>query len=538
MYKLIIVDDEYEHVQGIKNFIPWDKYDIEVCDVAYNGKDGLLLFEKYRPDIALIDIQMPFINGLTLMEEVIKLGQNVQMIIMSGHDNFDYARKAIDLQANNYLLKPCSAEEILQAVLRAKNMAMEENGKKAIINTYQTVFNQYISLFRDKMFMDLLDNKLRNPATFFDDRDKYHIDLSPAECCVAVFRLEDRDNLYTRNTNEEFDCLIISITEYINQKKSESRHFELVGKDGDIVLIASGESFDFDDFSGFIHRLFKELSDVFEYQFVVGIGKTAPSPIQASKSYNQALAVLENCIFLGDRKIAVYDGNISEESFYYLYPFSEEKKIFQGMEMGDSGQTKDAVNNFFRNFEQERITNGNFTKKIGITLLNSIMRFCSEKSIDSGELQGIIFKSFDEIINAKSFEALRSKLVKVIEAIQDHIHSPAPVNRFIQKALHYIHSHFDKDISLKTVADELYISPAYFSFLFKQEMKTNFIDYLNNYRISMAKELLKDVRLKNYEVAFRVGFQDDKYFFKIFKKYTGLTASQFRESINIFDAKL
>lgn len=124
------------------------------------------------------------------------------------------------------------------------------------------------------------------------------------------------------------------------------------------------------------------------------------------------------------------------------------------------------------------------------------------------------------------------RIIRVIEDILDQIHRNAPVNKFIQKAVNYIHNNYHKDISLKEAALELYISPAYLSFLFKNEMKITFIDYLNKYRIQMAKELLKDIRLKNYEVAFKVGFQDEKYFYKLFKKYTGLTASQYRDSLN------
>lgn len=536
MVKLVIIDDEYEHVQGIRNFIPWDKYDIEVCGVAYNGRDGLELFSRVNPDIALIDIQMPFINGLTLIEEVNKLKQNVQMIIMSGHDDFSYARKAIELKANTYLLKPCLAEEILQAVLKAKNIILEENSKKLKLSQFESVFEQYITLFRERLLINLLDNKLRNPSAFYEDAGRYHIHLLNETCCAAVFRLEEKETLYAQSTNKEIDCLIISITEKIKAANAAANHFELVVKDGDLILIASSASFDFNRFLNLIHHVYNELSESFEYPFVVGVGQAVSSPLEVYKSYNQGLAALENS-FLCEKKVIVYDDRIFAESFRYLYPFKEEKELLHAIEAGEQSLIREAIDKFFLGFEQEQSINNNTIKKVGISLLSSIMKFCSEKNIDTVELQQLIFKSFDDIISAKSLEALKAKINKIIEDIMNQIRSNTPVNKLIQCALGYIHSNFTKDISLKNAADELLISPAYLSFLFKQEMKTNFVDYLNNYRIIAAKELLKDFRLKSYEIAYQIGFQDEKYFFKLFKKYTGLTPSQYRETLGVFDIK-
>ncbi len=537
MHKLAIIDDEYEHVQGIKNFIAWDRYGIEVCGIAYDGRDGLELFKKSHPDIALIDIQMPFINGLTLIEEVNRLSLNTQIIIMSGHDNFEYARKAIELNANNYLLKPCSAEEILQAVLKAKNLFVEETKKKQLLSQYQALFNQYATLFKDRLLVDLLDEKLRNPSAFFEDASNYEINLKNTNSCVAVFRLEERESLYARSGNEEMDCLMLGIAEEAKRQIPANDHLELVIKEDDLVLIASREPFDYEWFTGIIGNVYLALSDTFDFPFTVGIGKPVPTPLLSGKSYKQALAALENSLFMGSRKMAEYDDQLFKESIHYLYPFSEEKKILQAIEAGDSSLVRESVESFFGSFGHLPAIDNGLAKKMGLSLLNSIMRFCSEKNIDTPELQQLIFKSFDSITAARSFELLKNVIIRILEDIINQIQIHVPVNKFIQLALNYIHSNYSRDISLKMVADELYLSPAYFSFLFKQKMKTNFIDYLNSYRVLMARDLLKDIRLKSYEIAYQVGFQDEKYFFKLFKKYTGLTASQYRESLRVFDSR-
>lgn len=531
MYKLVIIDDEYDHVQGIRDYIPWSKYDVEVCGVAYNGKDGLELFESQEPDIALIDIKMPFIDGLSLIEEVKKLGHDVQMIIMSGYDNFEFARKAIQLQANNYLLKPCSAEEILQAVLRAKNIVDEKRRNKQLMSSYQPAFGEYMPFFRSKLLTDLLNQKLRNPESFYEDAAEYNIGLSDAPCCVAVFRLEESDGIYTRRSNKEFDYLYIRILEVIDSDKSKGDKYELFIKDNDFVLISCGGHLSSDHFEEFVNRVYNELSDTLECTFQVGIGKDAASPLQAHKSYRQALAALESSTCNGGSKVNVFNDKMTEESFHYLYPIQEENRILQSLGIKDISMLKESVDGFFKAFDGDCDKDVNFIKKVGVTLLYSIIRFYTEKNLDTKEIQEFILKSFNEVIEAKTFEALKEKMIRLADNILKRSSANAPVNKFIQRAIEYIHKNYSSDISLRTVADDLYISPAYLSFLFKHEMKTNFIDYLNNYRVLMAKELLSDIRLKNYEVAYKVGFQDEKYFFKIFKKYTGLTASQYRESL-------
>ncbi|NLM74699.1 MAG: response regulator [Clostridiaceae bacterium] len=533
MHKLVIIDDEYEHVHGIANYIDWAKYDIEVCGVAYNGKEGLEVIKNTHPDIALVDIQMPHIDGLDLTEKIKEMGMNVQVIIVSGYDYFEYTKKAIELKASNYLLKPCSAEEIIQAVMRAKNAVIEEQNRKQMISEYQDLFNQYKNLLRSQFLSRLLDNKLRNRSTFFNECSKYEINLTETPCCTAIIRIEDKHELYTKLSNEEFDFVLLQITETIKGMEGPGLPFEIVMKNDDIVIISSHKELETTSFKEFIIQIFDELTYNYDYNFIAGIGKIAPSPLQSHKSYREALAALESCIFLSDKKIAVFDDQMSEENILHLYPSQDEEKIFEAIETGDFALAEKSVTGFFENFEHVNIRDSYYIKKIGVLLLNNITNFCTRKNIDSQNLQTLILKSYDEITETKDLKTLSLKIANIVENIIKEIHDDAPLNRFIQKALDYIHKNYHKNISLKTMAEELYISPAYLSFLFKQEMKTNLIDYLNSYRIEMAKELLKDVHLKNYEVAYKVGFQDEKYFCKIFKKYTGLTASQYRDSLRI-----
>jgi len=528
MYKLAIIDDETEQVRGIRDFIDWSRYDIEVCGVAYNGREGLSLIEESTPDIAIIDIQMPHMDGLTLIEKINDTGRDVQMIILSGHDNFEYARKAIHLKANNYLLKPCTVEEILQAVLRAKNLAADEQNKKETLRAYHTLFQEHKVFLKDKLLTDLLRERLRNASTFFHDAVQYGIDLTPGPCCAAVFRLLDIDEIYARNTNEEFDYLALSVASFIRDQAKAMAHSELAIHEDDMVLIAT--DMEHSDFVSSIEGIHHALSGAFAYGFAVGIGRQVASPLSASVSYHQALAALDNSIFIGSDSVIVYDNQMLEENYQHFYPFGEEDKIFSAVEMG-SPKIRVLVDNFFRAFDSAQGCDCAFIKKIGITLLSNIYKHCADRNIDSPEIDALIYRNFDRVNTAKTLDALKTIIADVLNDIIELITQHNQMSQLIQTAVEYIHTHYAENINLKTVADTLFITPAYLSVLFKQETQENFIDYLNNHRIERAKELLKDIRLKNYEVAYRIGFQDEKYFYKLFKKHTGLTPSQYRDSL-------
>jgi two-component system response regulator YesN len=531
VYKLAIIDDEFEQVRGIRDFIDWGKYGIEVCGVAYNGRDGLTLFEEQSPDIAIVDIQMPYMDGLTLIESIGRTGRDAQIILLSGYDNFEYARKAIHLKANNYLLKPCTVEEIVQAVLRAKNQAMDEQKKREILCSYQALFQEHKSFLKEKLLESLLQDKLRNPSTFFRDIGQYGVQLTDAPCCVAVFRLADAGRLYGRNSNAEFDYLVLSIASLIRKHAGALSHCELVVRQDDMALIATDEDLNAKAFEAFVRGVHAALSDTFEYGFAAGIGWVVPSPLSAPDSYRQALAALENGIFLGQDAVVAYDSGMLGESYRHFYPMQVEKKIFSAIEAGNQTLVKPLVDEFFSVFEHGARPDTAVIRKVGITLLSGIYKYCADQNIDSPDVDTLLYKSFDEIAGTKTFGVLKQIVISVLNGIIELISQHGRMNQMIQTAVEFIQAHYVSDINLKMVADALFITPAYLSVLFKHETRENFVDYLNQYRIERAKELLRDIRLKNYEIAFRIGFQDEKYFYRLFKKHTGLTPSQYRDSV-------
>lgn len=530
MYKMILIDDEQNRVQAIKNLIDWKKYNIEVVGVAYNGTDGLNLFECLMPDIALVDIQMPYMNGLKVIESVREQNIQTEIIILSGFDNFEYAKQAIRWDVNNYLLKPCSMEEIIEAVCTAKDKFIEKDNQQRKLNSFYSLYMENQKLNRDKLLENLLNSQVDDSFGFFDEIEKYSIKLLDSTTCLAVFQhqTEDNDVKIDRIISQEM------LDEFFSELKIPCV-FEYLYHKGDLVLIMSQEHPEHDDFTQYANEVKLKLTSEFKENFIVGISQPCVSPILISQSYKKALAAIQHVTFFNPETIQEtilrYETHVTDNGHNFHYPFNEEKDILEALEAGDKEKCKTSFDNFFiklqKNFQSD------INSFIGLinTLVGSIYRHCLKKNMDVTSLDMIISNSYDSLTTAKSLDLLKNIIYSMLMTIIENTNVKSEENLFIQKALDFIHNHATENIGLQTLADELFITPAYFSHLFKQEMNINFVDYLNQYRINMAKELLADVRLKNYQVAYQVGYQDEKYFYKLFKKTTGVTASQYRASL-------
>lgn len=425
MYSLVLIDDEIEKLEIISNRMDWHKHNIKILDLATNGRDGLETLKKNNPDIAIIDIKMPFINGLDVICYAREIGLKTKFIILSGFGDFEYAQKAIDLGVVTYLLKPTKFEEILQSILKVANKIEEERKIQSLIEQHSKLkesinessndnsSNVLQQLIINSEFDDDFKNILK--SWNFYKNNQYFI------VCALSLKYRDEENL----KNNLYQALYFLEQPFCNKLK--------VKYNADSFLLGS---------------------------YV--------------------------CIIVGLEKYQLEDFLIDLNSIQKSFDYKNGVSSIIG------------VSNIYENIFD--------THTYYIEALNA-----SEKAKTT--IEGIYYDS-QKVSNNKTNE---NKDLSIL----------------IKNALDYTHNNFNSNLSLDTVSKHVYISKTYFSELFKAEVGINFIDYLNRYRIERAKEFLSNVKYKVYEVAFLVGYRNEKYFYSIFKKYTGLTAAQFRDTIII-----
>ncbi|HHW13033.1 MAG TPA: helix-turn-helix domain-containing protein [Firmicutes bacterium] len=535
MYKVVIIDDEQEQVEGIKNVIDWERYELAIAGTADNGVKGLELIERTLPEIAIVDIKMPLMSGLEMLEEVRKRGIKLQSIILSGYDDFYFAQKAITLQTSNYLLKPCRPEQILQSVLKAKNLIVEERRKSAVLKDYQDLIRENLPVLKEKFLTDLLKGNLSDQAAIEQKMVCYGLPFSAltSEYNVVLFSCHCWAAGEQPAPVKTEEYLLLAVMELVKQGLAPEHRCEvLYEREWVIAIIEIRDGACRQELPLQLEKIKQHIEQLYDLSITVGIGGPVSSLALIWRSYQQAATAVETGFFAGDQQIIMYDPQRAT-GHKYLYPFQEVKKVLLSLETGDEEAVQAAVEKFF----QSLVLAGNPGKReiqqLSLTLVSNILQYCFDQNIDLERNGTDILQFFDRILQANTLQQLQEIIGLFLTGIVRQLAADRERNNIVQFAIDYIKENYQSNINLQTIAEQVNYSPSYLSFLFKQETGKNFVDYLNHYRIEQAKKLLRDTNAKNYEIAYQVGYQDEKYFYQIFKKYTGLTASQYRESFRL-----
>lgn len=525
MYKLFIVDDEIDRIEAIKALIPWSDYKIEVCGEANNGMTAFELIKKLQPDIVISDIRMPIMDGLELFKKLKQENLKIKGIILSGYDDFEYAKKAINLNVIEYLLKPCKPEEILEAVVRASKMVEQELNSKNILESYKVRYDESLSQKRTELLKALVlgkNIKLEDIEKNIQmdninkKNDKYFV--------IVIFSIDNKNKITDYKKVEELKSNIITLAKKQFIKETLVEAFENL-EDIICIMFIDKSYYESNALLLNINNVKSEIGT----SLTVGIGSLVKNIKDINKSYNLAVHALDASFFLG-RNIVI---NLKDINPYTdmagVYPINEELDIINCLSTGNKEFLTPSVENFYNKLCAGRLPSKRFLQKITISFCSRIYKFSLDKNINVKGIFDSELEIFDKLEEFETITELKIYICSVLNNVIDKIKEVSKKNVVIALAVEYITKNYNKEISLEVVSKELYISTGYLSLLFKQEMKVNFIDFISSYRIEKSKELLKDNKLKNYQVARQVGFNDEKYFSQLFKKHTGITPSQYRQ---------
>lgn len=533
MINLLIADDEIEILEGIRSVIDWEANDIRICGEASDGRSALELIYKLSPDVVLMDIRMPKLTGLEVLEEIHKDNLNTKCIILSGYDDFYYARKAINLKATDYLLKPCQPNDILESVLRIKKVIEAENLKETLFDRYKNYFYENISVLKEKLLRELIYNTPSDYTALEDKMDLYKINLSKLNLLVTIIHIDILSESNKKISQMDIETLKIAIKEIIESIIPKNFGSEIFQNNEDIVAILSNEGeIDWYAVSNKVFREIKEtIKSELQISITIGIGGVAKNINEIFKSYNEAVSAIEAKFFMGEDNLIFFDEITIKNLNSIRYPLNEDIKIINCLSTGNIDTLKSSVDDYFKTLCSDSSVSKDDIKYSCLALFGSILRFCLEKTIDINTMFSEGDNWMDQINNCKTIFQLQETVLNIVCYVFNVISKNKNTNYLIKNAVEYIKENFHEDINLETIAKNIFITPGYLSLLFKQETGVNFLEYLHKYRIQKAKEYLHNKLLKNYEVSRMVGYTNEKYFSQMFKRYTGLTPTQYKDSI-------
>ena len=538
MYKVLIVDDEPIIRKGLRNIINWKNFGCEVVAEAGDGLDGLELIRKHKPDIIITDIKMPETDGLSMIKQMKEDVPDSKIIILTGHRDFDYVHEALKLGVTDFLLKPSRIEELTSAISRAVKELKFQNQRSEEFDKLSQLFTQNISVLREKLLYDIIYEINTN-------RDDIKEKLELFQTRQGDFRM-----LLVQNDAEESDGSDISqYDRHLYQFGIINTFIEIFSDKFDVLhvtldtvgiafIVMPREGVE-DELAETINKKCTYLQEIinncFGFTVTIAISSEGSDFTELPQKFGECRAALEHKFYLGNNSI-IYHSDVNTFFRYDDHSMLEklEKALLEGIKSGNEtaveGRLKD-IYSYIRNIDpsqKEFIKNFYWNT---ITSINSIrlslMSSEDGRKVEYTELSGL-YGLIEKCSNADELHTLLEESARSIVSKVNNYNNKS-IKLILRKAVEYLQTHYHEPITLNEVAEHTFVSTYYISRMFKKEMGKNFVDYLNELRIEKAKELLKDVRYKTYEVAEKVGIPDAHYFSRLFKKYVGMTPTEYRE---------
>lgn len=531
MINLMIVDDEERARVGIRTLIDWVNHGITIVSEARDGAEALERMKQNHVDILLTDIRMPEMDGLALIERVTSEYPHMKCVIMSGHDEFAYAKKALAIGASEYLLKPSRRQEILDTVLKLKSVIEEERKQERTLEQLDSGFRESFPLLKektlsrlvmtdnppyDRLLSNLLIHGFEFPHLFFG---------------IVVLQIDNFHLMQRKYGNEDIELYKFGLKNIAEETMMGVFLCAAFEHQDDTILIFNAE--EWTGTEGLIPHVEKVQHNIKKYlrfSVSVGIGSFDKDITHLRTSYLEAVRALDMKYFIGTEQIVDYKETVDDNPVYTSYPLSQEKAILQAVLIGDS-ETILTTLKAFNEALKPASTSKEHVLKSTLALVFALYRFCIEKNINTNEVFGQNLAELTHIVEHSSMDYIMQALSDILLRVSEQLNIKKNNNKLFQSVLEYIRQNYYKDINRETVAREVFITPGYLSLLFKQELKTNFLEYLHKIRIDHACERLNNRSQKLSDIAHEVGYNDEKYFFQVFKKYTGMTPSQYRNNL-------
>jgi len=524
IYKVFFVEDEIVTREGIRDNVDWKANGFEFCGEAADGEMALPLLRTVQPDVLITDIKMPFMDGLQLSKIIHERMPWVKIIILSGHDEFEYAQQAIELGVTEYLLKPVTVQSMHQTLQKIAVQLNQERKEQENLKKLQEEVEENRATLRERLLLKLVVGAITCTEAI-EKGQILGLDLI-ARCYLVVIlktELGDRSEQFDYDEYQRVQQIVAGLV-------SDNPDIFLLKKDWDeLVLLMKGSTPEYleEERDLRLEKMGQEIKKT-RYQLVIGVGTPKKRTADIYQSFVEALVSIQNA-----ENKTKNDSNLAVDKTELL-------KV-----------DKSAVENYLRYGVKEDFDKffDAFIRPLGATALKSYL-FKNYIFVDvvlaTAKLVNELGGDIDEVVpelnsietimaNIKTIEQLKEQAYKILSStlVFRDSRTKSHYTGIIQQAKEFIECHYMKpNLSLSDVASRVNLSSSHFSVVFSQETCQTFKDYLTEVRIKKAKELLRTTTLRAADISCQVGYNDPHYFSSTFKKNTGLSPTEFRSQVS------
>ena len=544
MLKIFLAEDEVVVRETIKRMIPWEELGFELVGEAADGEMALPLLIRQQPDLLITDIKMPFMDGLTLARLAKKEIPGLKVVILSGYDDFNYAKQAIGIGVEDYLLKPITKNALIERLSEIRSRYEHEKTQKEYYEKFQREMQAYEKNSSRDFFEALVGGSM-DMMEVYKRAEKLGLDIVAEAYNVLIFTMNcDEDFSGQRDEYSSWEAESLELLENFFAGHSSAMLFRSNIFSYGVLLKGQREAIE-ENTRACVDEIRKILSrQDGRREWFLAVGQSVERLSQIQKSYHTASRAFSQR-YLYDENILYYDemetmehpgGQAETEDNAYLQkvdvnalnPAILQKFLSNGLQE----EAENFVKDYFYAIGQEPMESLVFRNYVILNVRFSVISFIKGLGCDTNEMESA---DTEEVLteSGKSMESAIAYAENVISrAITLRDQNSGNKNRSILKtAVDFIDSHYmEEDISLNTVANVANVSANHFSALFSQNMGQTFIEYLTSLRMNKAKELLRCTGMRSSEIAGEIGYKDAHYFSYLFKKTQGMTPSDYRKA--------
>lgn len=536
MLKVMIVDDEFYFREALKISLLWGELGFEICGEAKNGKEALQKIEDLNPDITIVDINMPIMDGLEFAQKVKEKEIKTKILILTGHSEFSYAKQAVSLGVCNYILKPVNEDELTNCLCEMKADIEKEANIKVEVEKLKEQVKENIPLLKEKFLNDLVQgNSVIKSEEVFKKIKYLKMNMLSEYYQVAVIEIDyDEKREWTDDEKQLWIFAIKNITEEILQEYFE---LEMCYDSNDrlcAILCLNGDEDD-----SLIEHKFEKIRIVvdryFNFSISIGIGNRKRDIFDVASSYKEAIIALKNKLTVGRNKVILYSVVDDLELKLNLFTAEHRSQLLLSMRTGNSEEIKIMLTNIFKD-----VRGKNIHYEILLVVCVEIVSVCMEIIAEIG----ISFKDIypknelnvlEEIQLKQSIDEMEAWINGIFTDAVEYIkrNKNTKASQLIEKVKKYILDNYhDDELDINKMAKSLFVNYGHLCFIFKRETGITINEYLTKFRIKKAKELIDSGNQLVVGVAKKVGYADANYFGKCFKKYYGLAPSKYIENVS------
>lgn len=541
MIKIFLVEDEAIIRKSIKNNLDWEKNGFLFAGEAADGKMALPMIQQAKPDIVITDIRMPFMDGLELSRILKKEMPEITIIILSGYGEFDYAREAIKIGVTEYLSKPITGEQLLEALNQVKKKILKKRKQKEVAEEILQEKEQNLRSRQYQFLGDLIRSRMPI-SELLEKGEELGLQLMAAAYNFMMLKIYFKES---EKSEVDYSGFRKEADDIVEKSAKENKNIIIFRRatEGYVFMIKGQDVSEIDQtIQRYLERFKETMKEHQDMDYFIGIGHPVTRIRDLAKSYDSTGKAF-TYQYAPDRDGVIFFDEIDAEKI-------EEKKEsvpwdfgnvdFQKLNMdylrnflknGNMDQVHQFVEEYIEGFGKSNMDSFMFCQYTLINLQMKVIHFMGEMGMNPQDLENE-FQDYQtqitRILTSKKAIEYIEELLKAVLRIRNRNLLKKHSSVIEEAQTFLLENYQNENLSLNVVASEVGLSSSHFSTIFKQETGSSFVEFLAQIRMEKAKELLRFTDKKVAEISYAIGYKDPHYFSYLFKKNQGCTPKEYR----------